>query len=358
MSDQGETKTIRKLKVDLAELEGAFEDASWMASYFLDLETGQVVRITDEIRRELERIYEENYNPEEEQPIALADILQEYDLPEWEKAALLEADQVETGYLERYIRVPEADSHEGYRDMEAFIFTVQDQRLQDQLWRAIGGRGAFRYFKDVLAAHPRERERWFEFKDARVRQRVLDWLESEGIEPIIEPLPATEPSPPQPSTRARLIAEALAFVRKASQLPGVTRIALIGSLTTDEPNPKDVDLLVAVRDDADLAPLATLGRKLAGHVQQFNRGGDVFLADPQGNYLGRTCPWKRCGPGIRMSCDALHCGQRLYLHDDLKAVKLAKSLITAPPIELWPQVVARVPIPEDVDQGLIAPLRE
>jgi hypothetical protein len=132
---------------------------------------------------------------------------------------------------------------------------------------------------------------------------------------------------------------------------------LIGSLTTDEPEPNDVDMLVTVTDEADVAPLATLGRKLSGHTQSFGRGGEVFLANPQGDYLGRTCPWKRCGPGIRMSCDALHCGQRLYLHDDLETIQLAKDLIAAPPLELWPQVVARVPIPQDVEQGLVALLK-
>jgi hypothetical protein len=138
-----------------------------------------------------------------------------------------------------------------------------------------------------------------------------------------------------PSTRARLVAEVLTFVRAASQLPGVMRIALIGSLTTEEPDPKDADVLVTVTDDADLSPLATLGRKLAGHAQGFNRGGDVFLANPRGDYLGRTCPWRDCRPGIRVSCDALHCGQRPYLHDDLQIIKLAHDLIMAAPIELW-----------------------
>jgi hypothetical protein len=137
----------------------------------------------------------------------------------------------------------------------------------------------------------------------------------------------------------------------------VTRIALIGSLATDEPDPKDADLLVTVTDNTDLAPMAKLARKLQGHAQSFNRGGDVFLADPQGNYLGRTCPWKRCGPGIRISCDALHCGRRPYLHDDLETVRLSEDLIAAPPIELWPQVVRRVSVPEDVEQGLILPLK-
>ena len=122
------------------------------------------------------------------------------------------------------------------------------------------------------------------------------------------------------------------------------RIALIGSLTTPEPSPKDVDLLVTVTDDMDLAPLAKAARQLNGRAMQTgrSRGGDVFLADVGGNYLGRTCLWKECGPGIRQSCDALHCGQRHYLHDDLRAIKLQPALIQAPPIELWPAVVARV----------------
>jgi predicted nucleotidyltransferase len=187
---------------------------------------------------------------------------------------------------------------------------------------------------------------------------VLDWLTDEGIEPIFEPPTPPPFSTPTPPARTRLIAEVLAFVRAARQLRGVTRIALIGSLTIDEPEPKDADLLVSVTDDADLAPLATLGRKLQGHAQGFNRGGEVFLADARGNYLGRTCPWKQCAPGIRMRCDALHCGKRHYLHDDLETIRLASELVASPPIALWPNIITRVPIPADVEQGLIAPLKE
>jgi hypothetical protein len=108
----------------------------------------------------------------------------------------------------------------------------------------------------------------------------------------------------------------------------------------------------------DLTPLATAGRQLSGHAQSFNRGGEVFLADRHHQYLGRTCPWKRCGPGIRASCDALHCGQRPFLHDDLINVKLLKPLIAEPPLELWPEVVVRVAVPDDVDERVIRPLQQ
>ena len=350
---------MKRLEVDLGMLIVAFEDASWMTNYYLDLETGQVVMITDDTRRQLEEFYRETYEAEAEQPLDLAEVLRQSDLLEWQRHALLEADQVKAGYGSRYIAVP--TSHEGYRDMEDFILTIRDERLQEQLWRAIRGRGAFRRFKDVLAYHHRERERWLEFQEDRLQERVLEWLESEGIQPILLPSPDEDDqsaSPPDPPPRARLIAEVLAFVLAARQLPGVTRIALIGSLTIDEPDPKDADLLVTVTDDMDLAPLATLGRKISGHAQSFNRGADVFLADPRSNYLGRTCPWKRCGPGIRARCDALHCGRRPYLHDDLETIRLAEDLIASPPVELWPQVVARVPATEDLEQDLLTPLKQ
>jgi hypothetical protein len=71
--------------------------------------------------------------------------------------------------------------------MEAFSGTLEDEWLQDRVWRALAAPGAFRNFEYVLADHPRERERWFAFRDARLKERVLEWLESEGIEPIVEP---------------------------------------------------------------------------------------------------------------------------------------------------------------------------
>lgn len=55
--------------------------------------------------------------------------------------------------------------------------------------------------------------------------------------------------PPLPDKRADLLRAVLDFVRDARSLPGVRRIALIGSLTTPKAIPKDVDLLVEVADD-------------------------------------------------------------------------------------------------------------
>lgn len=148
--------------------------------------------------------------------------------------------------------------------------------------------------------------------------------------------------------RQFLLLEALAFVRSASRLPGVLRIVLIGSLTTEKTDPKDVDLLVTVADDLDLKSLASAGRKLKGRTQSRNSGADVFLLNSQGEYIGRTCQWRECAPGVRIACRADHCGRLPYLYDDLRIVKLRPELVSIPSLELWPGVVAHGALPGDV----------
>jgi len=76
--------------------------------------------------------------------------------------------------------------------------------------------------------------------------------------------------------RQFLLLEALAFVRSASRLPGVLRIVLIGSLTTEKADPKDVDLLVTVADDLDLKSLASAGRKLKGGEPKAGTAAPMF----------------------------------------------------------------------------------
>jgi hypothetical protein len=153
---------------------------------------------------------------------------------------------------------------------------------------------------------------------------------------------------PSSSTRTKMLEELAQFMDSAISIKGILRISLIGSLCTNKAIPKDVDVLINIDDSADLAPLAKLARKLNGSVQSINHNADVFLADPQMNYLGRICLWKQCGPGIRASCDALHCGTRKYLHNDLNTITLDSELIKKPPIEIWPEIHARVLVPLDL----------
>jgi predicted nucleotidyltransferase len=151
--------------------------------------------------------------------------------------------------------------------------------------------------------------------------------------------------------REQLLSHLPWFVSAVTKLSGVRRVALLGSITTNKQNPKDIDFLVVVDDDVDLEPLARLGRKIKGRAQQMNRGADIFLADAHGRYIGRTCSWKRCGPGIRRSCDALNCGKRQYLHDDLRTVTLSQEAVRGA-LELWPSLERRPGLPDDLETVL------
>ena len=88
------------------------------------------------------------------------------------------------------------------------------------------------------------------------------------------------------SIRKQMLAGVGGFVRAVAPLVGVRRIALIGSIMTAKPTPKDIDLLVTVADDTDLVPLARCARQLQGRLQGLNHWADVFLADERGHTLG------------------------------------------------------------------------
>ncbi len=133
----------KALNIDIDELCSAMENSSYKNDYYLDLETGEILFLSGYM--------------DDEETEKLRDRIDE------------DAD--------RYEQIPKAQSYEGYEDMKDFIATVEDEHLAELLEVAINGKGAFRRFKDVLLGYLEERERWFKFKDDRVRERALEWLD-------------------------------------------------------------------------------------------------------------------------------------------------------------------------------------
>jgi len=163
-----------------------------------------------------------------------------------------------------------------------------------------------------------------------------------------------DPSPSVAEPRQPLLLGTYSFVRAARLCPGVRRIALLGSLATAKAIPKDVDLLVTVERAMDLTRLAHAGRRLKGLAQTINLGADIFLADTAGHYLGRICHYRECHP--RVACRAQHCGLRTHLNDDLHVITLSRDLLASPPIELWPKVIRRLAVPDDLEEILLTKL--
>lgn len=357
---------MNKLQINWIDLETAFENLSGEFSSFdeisnyFDKETGQVVVVDELVREAMESILEDLDEAGVEgadwtdQDICRTPSYQE--LSDWLQPAALSAIHLEYGdSIGRFKRIPQFESHDAFEWMEAFADTVRDKAVQKGLSSALQQHKPFRKFRDALGSDRHLQQQWRMFESARQREAIIQWLSSIDVEPL-NPNASTYDPPPLPDLRKIMFAEVRWFVRSARDIPGVQQIALIGSLATNKEFPKDIDMLVTISDDCDLTELARLGRQLTGHMMAHGAGCDVFLADQAGNYLGRTCSWKKCEPGIRSSCDAHSCGARHFLHDDLSAIRLNKDVIEHPPILLWPDVSATSPSPPDVFQLLLDPL--
>jgi hypothetical protein len=143
---------LKRVPVDLSELEWAMTDHS-ENDYFLDTETGEI------------EVISVNMDSDEREEIA---------------------DRLDDAPIGRYVRIDPLGSRAEYGDMVDFADNVQDKALRRRLEVALDGRGAFRRFKDVFADFPEERQRWFDFRDARMKERVLEWLSENELAPESE----------------------------------------------------------------------------------------------------------------------------------------------------------------------------
>ena len=356
---------MKRLTIDWHALETAFEDLpdelGIDRTNYLDQESGEIIFVDEEISSTVDSIIEELEECSGEDTDWTDDKIRETDgfqrLSKEEQSSVLAVIKMNYGDSSRFAEIPSFDSGESYNWMRDFIESVDDNGLQGRLSEAISQRRPFRRFRDVLAGDRRLERQWHEFESTRQREAIIEWLHSIGVEPT-NPENATYNPPPLPDLRNIMFAEVRRFVRFARDIEGIRRIALIGSLTTDKEFPKDIDMLVTVSDDCNLAPLAELARQLSGHMNSHRAGSDVFIASEEGVYLGRTCPWRDCGPSFRASCDAVHCGLRPYLHDDFDAIRLKKDVIAHPPVLLWPEIATKQEVASDVQEQLIKQLAE
>ncbi|MGI8947466.1 MAG: hypothetical protein ACR2FV_05735 [Ornithinimicrobium sp.] len=81
---------------------------------------------------------------------------------------------------ERWLRVERTGSRDGWQDMEAFTARQRDTALRERLERAIGGKGAFRRFRDVVGEEDLLAQ-WHIFSTDRQLGRAREFLAAEGI---------------------------------------------------------------------------------------------------------------------------------------------------------------------------------
>ena len=60
-------------------------------------------------------------------------------------------------------------------------YSIADEKVREDLCRAIQGSGAFRRFKDGIRRHGVEQQ-WYTFRDRALKEEVEGWCEVNGIE--------------------------------------------------------------------------------------------------------------------------------------------------------------------------------
>lgn len=173
---------MQKLKINRIDFELVFELDDDESTAYLDTESGTVVLVEEYIMSRLDELLTD----EEGLDDILTMIKAQANLSDTEREQLIHITRVEADAVNRYRMIPKQDSHEGYRDMQEYIWTLEDEHLSELLEVATQGSGAFRRFKNVLYDYSEAQDNWYKFRDAREQQRILDWLTSENIQPEFE----------------------------------------------------------------------------------------------------------------------------------------------------------------------------
>jgi hypothetical protein len=145
-SDEAPPTPLTDCPVDWEALENAFENNAPEVHSYLQLVTGDVLRVVDGVA-----------DPQMHARIA--------------------SDS-------RYVRIEPVSSREQYRWMERYIPLVEEPKLRARLEVSIDGKGAFRRFKDVLMAYGPERERWFTYRSERLKTFMEAWLGAHSIQAV------------------------------------------------------------------------------------------------------------------------------------------------------------------------------
>jgi len=154
---------------------------------YLNVDTGEVIPVFDDARRDLKAVYELlpaafDDGTLDEQRAALADAIENADYLNSEPSQIEEAFLVEQGPGTSYLELPRMTPLAGHQMIEEFVETVRAPDFRDRLDNAMRGRGALRRFKDTLRQRPAEQERWYAFKQEWLREWARRWLMSQGIE--------------------------------------------------------------------------------------------------------------------------------------------------------------------------------
>lgn len=176
---------MKILQIDFDEIQKAMEDVVRESfDYFLDLHTGEVIALSEDILSEVgARLYEGDFD-EIGDNVEYVEFSEEPNLPCWMEDEVELVLEVLLDGNGRYAHIPKRYSLEAHQVMVEFLETVEDPVMKGELTNALNGKGAFKRFKNVLISYPKERKRWHGYNAKAMKKVIIEWLKSLWIEPV------------------------------------------------------------------------------------------------------------------------------------------------------------------------------
>ncbi|MCL2654711.1 MAG: UPF0158 family protein [Coriobacteriia bacterium] len=158
---------------DLADaLDTQLEESSW----YVDTRNGALCLLEESlaffIDNNLDCLLNKNVSDETILALMKSELIDEYDIDALRELA--------AGYDEAFIFVDPLSSREQYEIMEEFIDGIDDENIRNLLYVAIEGKGAFRRFKDSLAAINQLSE-YYAYHDHVLICKAQEWCEEKDL---------------------------------------------------------------------------------------------------------------------------------------------------------------------------------
>ncbi|MEW6382297.1 MAG: UPF0158 family protein [bacterium] len=130
---------MRKVCIELADLIEAFENEAEGIFYYLDLLSGEIVKVSEDYCAD-ETISQIDYNDPD-----------------------------------RFLKIDPLSSDELHKVREDFLESVEDERIRDKLEVALMHRGPIRKFSEVIENYPEYHQKWNQFQKQQMKAYAQKW---------------------------------------------------------------------------------------------------------------------------------------------------------------------------------------
>ena len=137
---------MKRIKVEYSDLIEAFESDHPGLDYFLDKESGEVLKLS------------EDFCPDET------------------------ASGIDYFSDPRYVEIPKISDERGLSIRRGYLDKIKNENLYDRLDQALIGRGYLKRFVDTLRAYPDYYKGWLEFKGKELKEEIMTWIKRLDIE--------------------------------------------------------------------------------------------------------------------------------------------------------------------------------